>query len=743
MDALLKVSLRQQAIVVPQGINTDNKILSAHTARLVANLAKLGYGVTPELLAALNGMTPTAQLEMLEMFREVMGVNKNWTPLVKGWDVPTGESIFDHIFTAFANVFGAKGTALACGHVIPDNTFPLERYNGCPFCGTPFETNKLELLGQGSKLKVLDKWTAQDAQEFLVSLLKSKTALDATQVDSLKLLLSVFPVPDVAVGMKETLMVITDALIEQQKVAEAGALFSSPSDIMRYLWYKHTGFLQVLEPKTIIKRHAKNNKHMHAPFDKSAKARLFTKASLNLKYNRQQCMMVAGWLNSLSMSVEHMCENMHPKRGMWVRFIRALRLAEYSKRPGFEKLRELMDFFYHGAYTVWQGDVNTNRIRVDAERTMMLLKQRPGLFARSLFANMLWFGADVTIAAFTEVMDKVPARLIVTLSMYADIYFEPFGTRLVKPLGGVSKSVPVNKLLTLYSNEELDEMKEMVKELSVLGIRKRFATATTTNKSMYIDPLLFKIPLAIGDRSETVQDMPVALQGTRFDVEGDTVRLFLQWGQGLKAQHLDMDLSCRIAYKDKTEICSYSSLTVIGCQHSGDIREIPHMVGTAEYIDMNIDTLRNAGALYVTFTCNAYSAGELSPNLVVGWMNSKHPMTISSRTGVAYDPSCVQHQVRIVNTLTKGLVFGVLEVETAQIVWLEMPFDGQVVQNLDARNIVAIMKRLNSKMSIGNLLTIKAAAQGLEILDDIEGADEKYSAEWARDTSKVTQLLVD
>ena len=72
--------------------------------------------------------------------KSVLGTDKNWTPLVKEWNVPTGESVYDHVVTLFANVFKTnKGTLLPCNHTIPNNTFPLERYNGCPFCGTPFE----------------------------------------------------------------------------------------------------------------------------------------------------------------------------------------------------------------------------------------------------------------------------------------------------------------------------------------------------------------------------------------------------------------------------------------------------------------------------------------------------------------------------------------------------------------------------------------------------------------------------
>jgi hypothetical protein len=123
-------------------------------------------------------------------------------------------------------------------------------------------------------------------------------------------------------------------------------------------------------------------------------------------------------------------------------------------------------------------------------------------------------------------------------------------------------------------------------------------------------------------------------------------------------------------------------------------------------------------------------------------MNSKYKMTVSDTTGVAYDPSCVQHQVCVVNDLSKGLVFGVLDVEHYQIVWLEMQFSGQIVQNLDTRNVEALLKKLNSKLTIGQLLKIKAEAQHLQLVETPE-ADEVYTIRWAQNTAAVTKLLID
>ena len=369
MKNLLKVSVRQQALFIPESTQSNEGFyLKDSTSVLIANLAKLGFGVTEELKNTLNLVNADEQEQLLEIFREVTGVKKNWTPLVKGWDTPTGETAMDHLVTFFTNVFKGKGTKLQCGHIIPPDTFPLERYNGCPFCGTPFEFGELKNYGQGSKLKILELWTKPDAEKLLKDLLSSKTALDATQMDSLNLLLQELPLPEVEVGMKETLMQVIDILIQEDKADQAQALFSSPADIMRYLWFKHTGFLQIIEPKTIRNRKSKNQGHIFRPLDQSAQAQIHYRTTLKLKYSRKECLMVAKWLNNLKMPVEKLAEVMHPKRNMWVRFIRALRLAECSHRKDFEKLKVLLDVFYNENYEVWQGRVNHFRLRADAEK---------------------------------------------------------------------------------------------------------------------------------------------------------------------------------------------------------------------------------------------------------------------------------------------------------------------------------------------------------------------------------------
>ena len=749
-EILTRVALRYRAVFLDinrEDINMRSEAsvpVLAFTKRLKEN----GFCVSEELLHALNAVPADRLAEITECINDVMGVKLNWASLVKGWDVPTGETLADHLITFIANIFGEKagfkGTTLPCGHLIPEGTFPIERYNGCPFCGTPFETADFVYKGQGSKLKELRLFTISDMKHVFTSLLASSTPLDATQKDSLEQLLREFPMPeDANITMKETAMLVIKLLVEQDKAGEAAKLLKTPTDILRYLWYEKTGYVQIIEPKTLVAHARKLYYHMWGPLDRGVDAAKDMKKKLMLKYDRRACLRVALWLNAIPLTAKQAAENMNPKRGMWVRMIRALRLGEYSRKNGFDHLAEILDVFYKQEYSTWQGRVDKARSENDADMTLALLKERPGLFARCLFASMLRFGSDKVIAAFEEIADKLPARLLLSLGNAAETYFDPKEVRLARPITGVTHKIEPNKLLALYDDDARKAMVDAVDGLYKASMARRFAAQGTEAKTIFIDSSLYNIPVSVGDRSTTIQDTSCALMGTRFPVEGDAVRLFLQWGKGLHAQHLDMDLSARIALANgKVSECAYYSLRCVGAKHSGDIRSIPEMVGTAEYIELSLPELENAGAKYVTFTCNAYSVGALSPNLVVGWMDSANPMKISEKKGVAYDPSCVQHMVRISEgNLSKGLVFGVLDVAKREIIWLEMPFTSQTLRGANSEAIEALLHKLEAKLSIGQLLDMKAKAQNLIVVENVEDADEAYTYEWALNPADVTMLL--
>lgn len=734
---------------------------TAPAMAFVARLAENGYCVREELLHALNLASPDTLAEISKRIDDALGMNLNWAPLVKGWQTPTGETLVDHFITFFANLairqrhqtqqaqqtgenlFGA-GTFLPCGHFIPEGTFHLERYNGCPFCGTPFRTADFVYKGQGSKLKELRLFTTEDMEYLMQTLLSSAVPLDETQKFALEILLQNLPLPDNAcVGMKETAMLVVKVLVEQDRADEASKLLTTPADILRFLWYRKTGKVRIIEPKTFIRHGFRRYGDMPGNSETRDRAVEEKKKYLKLKYDRKTCLQASKWLNAVPMSARQAAENMNPKRGMWVRFIHALRLGEYSRKKGFGHLAEILDVFYRKDYTTWQGQVDKARSEHNAEEMLALLKERPGLFSRCLFAAMLRFDTRKVLAAFNEIADQIAPRLLLSLGNTAGGYFSKTKVRVVKTITGMAVRISNNQLISCHSDEHLEAMARAVNDIYKASMARHFAAQSTASKTIYIDPMLRNIPVGVGDRSTTIQDTSCALQGTRFPVEGDAVRLFLQWGKGLHAQHLDMDLSARIAFADgNIKDCAYYSLTCIGAKHSGDIRSIPEMVGTAEYIELSIPELIESNALYVTFSCNAYSISTLSPNLVVGWMDSANKMSISEETGVAYDPSCVQHMVRISEkNLSRGLVFGVLDVAKREIIWLEMPNMARTIGRADIASVMALLKGLVAKLTVGELLDMKAKAQNLQPVDTPEEADEAYTYEWALNPAEVSMLL--
>jgi hypothetical protein len=92
--------------------------------------------------------------------------------------------------------------------------------------------------------------------------------------------------------------------------------------------------------------------------------------------------------------------------------------------------------------------------------------------------------------------------------------------------------------------------------------------------------------------------------------------------------------------------------------------------------------------------------------------------------------------------LSKGLVFGVLDIDTAKITWLEMPFGGQIARNVDLETLEGFLQKLSARTSIGEILKIKANAQNIQIVDNQLDAEEVFDYQWALDTAKVSGLLM-
>lgn len=735
-SVLFDAAFRLNSIYIPQADTNITECRPTPAAMaFAAQMSKLGYAVEPELFRAVCALSVEQTTAIVEQVEAALKVHSNWTALTRNWLQPTGINnpttwlgILEQLHMPHS---GVQGTMLPCGHFIPDGTFPLERYNGCPVCGTLFSTSDWTYTGQGSTLTPLRLATDASLRATLVSLLESKVPAESTAQEVLGILVAVFGLPEEisATGTCEAGAIAFDVLFRKGELAQARRLVHTAADIFRYLWCSHTGQSRIVRPKTLIDTAAANVGYRWEPdHDERTKAATHEeKMRLKLHYTRSQCRFVADILNALPHSPQEMCEQLHHYRGMWVRFVRALRLSEFARRKGYAHLAAFVDAFYRGDYRVWQGEVEKAILAGNAAAATILLAERPAIFARSLIAATIHLGPAAVLPAFEAVAAKVPVRLLLTLDMYALYCLTPGATRVIQTATGARHMLGVNPRMLAYTTDELTQTAEKIQEICRSALSKYFAEKEHPSGSIYIAPELFLTPIAIGERAHSTAGGLYVPQGRRFDVLGDKVRLFLHWGEGLPAQHLDLDLSAAIQYDDHTDECAYYNLSPTGAVHSGDIQYIPDKVGAAEYVEIDIPLLAAAGARTVLFAVNAYSTGAITPTARVGWMDCAHPMAVDNNTGVAYDPSTVQFAADIrPENVHGGIIFGVLDIASRQIMWLEMSANTQNLAQFDLRTVNALCHKLRSRMSVGTFLTIMAIAQQRAIAPAAEQAETVY-----------------
>lgn len=758
--SLAKVALRLGAIYVENPVETpDSTLLRLSTITALTQLNERGFILDEKALRQFNMMPVEDQAAILETINDVYNLDMNWAPLVRGWQEPTGESAVDHLLVAFANILAdsgdeVKGRRLECGHLIPDGTFDLSRYNGCPFCGRPFVLHPgFTFLGQGSKKKELAMLSRSDLESRMKEVIGTNALLDATWREILGILIEELPFaePMPEIPVKENAMIVAKYLMARQGIDALRPYIKDPSDLLRFIWFVKTDELRVIRPRTLENQmwNTLGRFRLRQSIEDTKKKIEDVRQQRLLKFNRRECRFAADMLNGCHLSVEAMCEQMNPFREMWVRVIRALRLTEFARRKGYGKLRALLDKFYRKDYYTAEGEVNRALKASDFDEAMAILKGRPGLFARHLFALMLRFGHERVVAEFCTIADKLPLRMLMGLTQNAEKYFrEQNKWREIRTITGVKKYILADRRVMGMTDDERISAVALINKIIEPALKAIYALNPKPGRKMYISPELGLMTLPLGARSDMIQDVMAVNPGSVFPVAGDKVRLFLHWGKGLPAQEIDLDLSAALlGESDIRGYCAFFSLSTYGTLHSGDMREFPDYVGTAEFVELDIPKLQEIGICKVVFFANSFTPGAIQCNAMMGWMASENPMTVDDATGVAFDPSAVQFMLKVPdNMLAKGLLFGVLDVKNREVTYIESPVDGQEIDDLNFNEFMAAINAYKHMLTVDRALRLLAEARGMTVITelpadgDLSGIDI-YDRKWALDRSRVLSLL--
>ncbi|MFF2348559.1 hypothetical protein ACFVVL_02140 [Kitasatospora sp. NPDC058115] len=108
---------------------------------------------------------------------------------------------------------------------------------------------------------------------------------------------------------------------------------------------------------------------------------------------------------------------------------------------------------------------------------------------------------------------------------------------------------------------------------------------------LLVDPAVLDVALPLSGNA-TSAGLGVLPRGSLSPVDGELLRFFMYWKQ--RERRTDLDLSALLLNESYETVSwlSYTSLTAIGGEHSGDITEAPE--GASEFINLRLDTVRAA-----------------------------------------------------------------------------------------------------------------------------------------------------
>ncbi|MFG2951955.1 hypothetical protein [Streptomyces adustus] len=109
-------------------------------------------------------------------------------------------------------------------------------------------------------------------------------------------------------------------------------------------------------------------------------------------------------------------------------------------------------------------------------------------------------------------------------------------------------------------------------------------------RRLLLDPDVLDVALPLSGRA-TAAGLGVLPRGSLSAVDGEQLRFFVYWKE--TGKRTDFDLSALLLHADYStdSWLSYTSLTAVGGQHSGDVTEAPE--GASEFINLSLDRVRS------------------------------------------------------------------------------------------------------------------------------------------------------
>lgn len=441
-------------------------------------------------------------------------------------------------------------------------------------------------------------------------------------------------------------------------------------------------------------------------------------------------------LNLLNETCKHnkqVIEDASRYQGLWIVVGEILHPGDYRNR--YDKAYNFFSSLRNEKARSWYSKVEKAYDKKDLNSLIKLLKSRPGEFARRLERTIRLAidnggNAIQVINEFATVAPEVDSTILLQMQQF-------FADKISRPTSNVRTFFPKGQLAKVFVKE--DDRSQlglfyytMASATCMTALIEKFSNKEELGK-VYIDEALKGYVIPLKQRTASKQLYSMA-RGSRIALpeEAKVLRMYQWWKN---PGHTDLDLTAMFLDKDfcraTTDVSYFNTRNIkIQACHSGDIRSAQN--GAAEFIDVPVDMLKEAGIKYVLMTISSYSAQpfcdltECFAGIMV--LDEVKP---KERT---FDPakSVVRSDIASDSRTCTPLLY---DVETHELVWLDMPVIGSPLSSGPINTITHGNSFINTLRGMVNasypqlmtLIQLHCTARNAEIVDTPEEADVIFS----------------
>ncbi|MFE7897238.1 hypothetical protein ACFU3E_06810 [Streptomyces sp. NPDC057424] len=335
----------------------------------------------------------------------------------------------------------------------------------------------------------------------------------------------------------------------------------------------------------------------------------------------------------------------------------------------------------------------------DVTGAVKLLKSAPGKLFRALDL-LLRIAADqeerdVVVAAAVEVAPEVSGRVVLSVREHLHNRERESGEPriFVNRRGRAWVAADVRPAVPAADRDRLIAAldAEMRRRLPAPG-------------RLLIDPDVLDVALPLSGRA-TASGFGVLPRGSVSEVDGELLRFFVYWKE--TEHRTDYDLSALLLHSDYSSDSwlSYTALTAVGGEHSGDVTEAPD--GASEFINLSLDRVRGT---FIVPQVNIY-AGEGFEEVeesLFGFM-----LRDGEQKGRPFEPRTVRmkSELRGVGRVALPLVFLRGEDGRWRAKWLHLYLKGISEANRVEENQVSVSKVVRAlvereQLTVGYLIDL-------------------------------------